>query len=326
MIRPGFWTDAAMLRLPVPCRLLYIGIWTVADHWGQLPDDALEVKASVYPNDFTEAQVRKWIDMLVDAGRMVRAVDSESGRAYLVIPKWRQHQSIHKNLLATQNWCVNPENLKANGNATVTLPPVADGPTPKVDQIRSDQTRPEDEAPAGPAPARLVFDHWVKAMGKSANTKFLPTTQRYKKVLARFKDGFSVDQLCRAVDGCKLTPHNMGQNDRQALFNDLELICRTVENVERFIEATAGPAPGAAALKPPEQRRIEEQEVRESEADPYAEPTDEEIAAGKAQMAKIYEMAGGKPGAGYVAKKPGTAEAESRERQKRELEEWERTQ
>jgi hypothetical protein len=29
----------------------------------------------------------------------------------------------------------------------------------------------------------------------------------------------------------------MGQNDRQALFNDLELICRTVENVERFMGA-----------------------------------------------------------------------------------------
>ena len=175
----------------------------------------------------------------------------------------------------------------------VTGEPQQPATEPATDRSGADRSGVEGTtAPAGPTPARLVFDHWVKVMGKDKSTKFLPTTRRYKAVLARFKDGFSVDQLCRAVDGCKLTPHNMGQNDRQTLYNDLELICRTVENVEKFIERSSNPAPEPSAPLSTDQRRQAEQEERDRirAATPDRPDTPEEIAEAAAARARIKEM------------------------------------
>jgi uncharacterized protein YdaU (DUF1376 family) len=77
-----------------------------------------------------------------------------------------------------------------------------------------------------------VFNHWAKVMGKNNQSKF--NAKRKGAVNSRFKEGYTVDQIKQAIDGCANTPHNMGQNDRGELYNDLELICRNGSNVERF--------------------------------------------------------------------------------------------
>lgn len=84
--------------------------------------------------------------------------------------------------------------------------------------------------------ADMVFEHWRRVMGKNARTAF--DQKRRKAVEARLADGYTVEDLFRAVYGCALTPHNMGQNDRNERFDDLELICRDAAHVDRF-KATA---------------------------------------------------------------------------------------
>jgi phage replication O-like protein O len=79
---------------------------------------------------------------------------------------------------------------------------------------------------------KKVFEYWRKVMGK--NGRVLLTKDRKTKIQARLKEGYTVEDLKLAVDGCKLTPHNMGKNDRNTPFNDIELICRKGSNVERF--------------------------------------------------------------------------------------------
>jgi hypothetical protein len=121
-----------------------------------------------------------------------------------------------------------------------------DGAEQVPDQCRegaSEEKRIEEKRTEGKysVKAKEVFDHWVSVMGKQASTKFPSTSKRYINVVARLKEGFSVDDLKRAVDGCKATPHNMGQNDRGETYNDLELICRNVENVERFMRNAKSP-------------------------------------------------------------------------------------
>jgi uncharacterized protein YdaU (DUF1376 family) len=77
-----------------------------------------------------------------------------------------------------------------------------------------------------------VFSHWKKVMGKNNSSKF--NAKRKAAVKSRLKEGYTAEQIIQAIDGCAVTPHNMGQNDRGELFNDLELICRNGSNVERF--------------------------------------------------------------------------------------------
>lgn len=80
--------------------------------------------------------------------------------------------------------------------------------------------------------AVVVFEHWRKVMRKGPRTAF--DARRRRAVEARLADGYDIDDLRRAIEGCSMTPHNMGQNDRAERYDDLELICRDAAHVERF--------------------------------------------------------------------------------------------
>lgn len=82
-----------------------------------------------------------------------------------------------------------------------------------------------------------IFNHWKEVMQKSDASKL--TKERLTKVSQRLKDGYTVDQIKMAIDGCAMTPHNMGQNDNGKRYDDLELICRTGGGLERFANNTA---------------------------------------------------------------------------------------
>jgi hypothetical protein len=48
------------------------------------------------------------------------------------------------------------------------------------------------------------------------------------------KLGYSADQLCEAISGCSLTPHNQGHNDRGQRFDGLQVILRNADQIDRF--------------------------------------------------------------------------------------------
>ena len=88
-----------------------------------------------------------------------------------------------------------------------------------------------------------IFDYWVETMGKTAATKL--TKNRIACVSARLKDGYTVDQIKLAITGCARSPHHMGQNNEGTIYDDLTLICRNGENIERFSENIAKVIPNA---------------------------------------------------------------------------------
>jgi hypothetical protein len=66
------------------------------------------------------------------------------------------------------------------------------------------------------------------------NAKFVG--KRRKAVIARLKEGYSVEELKEAILGCKGDPfYSKGQNDHKTVYDDLELICRDGTKVEKFI-------------------------------------------------------------------------------------------
>jgi len=87
--------------------------------------------------------------------------------------------------------------------------------------------------------AMEVFDHWVFVMKKTGSTKL--TADRKKLITARLKEGYSVNDIKQAINGCSVTPHNMGINDRNTRYNGLEIICKNGANLERFIENAINP-------------------------------------------------------------------------------------
>ncbi len=106
---------------------------------------------------------------------------------------------------------------------------------------------PLEEPLVKPPPDVEVFDFWKEFFG---HPRAFFDEKRRKAVKARLREGYSVDDLILAVRGCKLTPHNMGQNDRQEIYDDIELICRDTSHVERFISRAEMGANGNGFSKP----------------------------------------------------------------------------
>lgn len=90
------------------------------------------------------------------------------------------------------------------------------------------------------SPKDQVFAHWSAAItarngGKGKAPIF--DSNRKAKVEARLKEKYTVEDLCRAIDGCFATPFNRGDNANGKAYLDLELICRDASHVDGFIEA-----------------------------------------------------------------------------------------
>lgn len=83
-------------------------------------------------------------------------------------------------------------------------------------------------------PSERVFAHWVWMMGKNPLRARLDITRR--GVLAKALALYDEETLMLAIDGCAGSAWHAGENDRGRPFNDIELILRNAQHVERFVE------------------------------------------------------------------------------------------
>lgn len=93
-------------------------------------------------------------------------------------------------------------------------------------------------APSPPATdaVRTVFDAWREATGKQGTV--LDKTR--SKVIRKALDDYPLDDVLDAVRGWRHDPHNRGENDRRRPFNDLGLLLRDSERIERFRDLERG--------------------------------------------------------------------------------------
>ena len=79
----------------------------------------------------------------------------------------------------------------------------------------------------------VVFDYWRSVMN---HPKAKLDRKREKAISGRLKDDYTQADLCAAIDGCKRSPWNMGQNPGATIYDDIELICRDATHVDKFIK------------------------------------------------------------------------------------------
>ena len=94
-IKPEFWEDEKLAKLPVHARLLFIGTWNFADDNGVLLANPILMKSHIFPyEDIGISTISEWIDMLVENGMLIRT--TYNGKDYLVIRKFLIHQKINR--------------------------------------------------------------------------------------------------------------------------------------------------------------------------------------------------------------------------------------
>ena len=94
-IKPEFWEDEKLAKLPVHARLLFIGTWNFADDNGALLANPVLMKSHIFPyEDIGISTISEWIDILVENGMLIRT--TYNGKDYLVIRKFLIHQKINR--------------------------------------------------------------------------------------------------------------------------------------------------------------------------------------------------------------------------------------
>ncbi|MGE0971153.1 replication protein [Klebsiella sp. WOUb02] len=80
-------------------------------------------------------------------------------------------------------------------------------------------------------PVRLVFTHWQ-------TEHHHPTAKlddkRRKRIKARLAEGFTADELCRAISGAKGDPWLMGKNPSRKRYDGIETLLRDAAQVEKL--------------------------------------------------------------------------------------------
>jgi hypothetical protein len=90
-IKPGFFTNDGLAELPALTRLLFIGLWTIADRAGRLEDRPKRIKAEVLPYDDCDIDA-----MLADLDRLGFIQRYEAaGACAIQIVTWDKHQNPH---------------------------------------------------------------------------------------------------------------------------------------------------------------------------------------------------------------------------------------
>lgn len=84
----------------------------------------------------------------------------------------------------------------------------------------------------------LVFNHWIETMEKDpARTKL--NGKRTSVIKARFKEGYSVEDLCQAISGARSDRFLMGKENGSPGYTDLTTILRDGAQVERLRDLAA---------------------------------------------------------------------------------------
>ncbi len=154
-IKPGFFTNEDLVELDFATRLLFAGLWTVADREGRLQDRPKKIKIDVFPAD--NLDIDAMLQALHDAKFIQRY--EVNGSKFIQISSWDKHQNPHHTEKAS-------EIPGPNGEITVKAP-LKTGDAQKqdggnlADSLIPDSLIPDSEKSAGkPADLPGFAEFW----------------------------------------------------------------------------------------------------------------------------------------------------------------------
>lgn len=96
-IKPGFFTNELLVALPFEYRLLFAGLWTLADREGRLENRPLRIKMALFPADNVDCA--HGLEALEASGFITFYEANEV--AYIAINEFSKHQNPHHKEVAS---------------------------------------------------------------------------------------------------------------------------------------------------------------------------------------------------------------------------------
>jgi len=93
-LRPTFFANEYLAALPFEARLLFAGLWTIADRRGRLEDRPLRIKGALFPYD--NLDVDGLLQLLADSEDEFIIRYEVVGKRYIQITNFEKNQHVHK--------------------------------------------------------------------------------------------------------------------------------------------------------------------------------------------------------------------------------------
>lgn len=296
-IKPSFFMNENIVELSIEARLLFIGLWTLADREGRLENRPRKIKMSLFPADeinvsellsniskygfielynidgmdiiqilnFVKHQTPHGLEKdsdLPDQNGMYTVYErSQKNKTVVGKPKLVNKSELNDfysktGLFSTnidtnngfnssdmgiQNGSVNNTEQDNNSYKTVSISD-QNALNPESFNLNPESfnknTCPSNDEPVPEKPKsnfkneiQEIFEFWKTTFNK--NNRTLLDDPRKKKVLARLKQGYSVEDIKRAIVGYSKSQFHIEGNH-----TDLSLICRDSAHLEKFLDTS----------------------------------------------------------------------------------------
>jgi hypothetical protein len=90
-IKPGFFKNDDLAQCEYGARLMFVGLWCLADREGRLEDRPIRIKGELFPYDNCEVAV--WLQQLTELGFITRY--EVAGSKFIQVNKFKKHQNPH---------------------------------------------------------------------------------------------------------------------------------------------------------------------------------------------------------------------------------------
>lgn len=198
-IKPNFFKNDILGGLDPLARILFSGLWCLADREGRLEDRPLRIKAEILPFDDCDADAL--LSVLHENGFITRY--SSDGKNYIDIPKFSSHQ--HPNIKEAESVIPPPEadreahftpQKKEHCESTVPSPSAHGESSPLYLKPNTLNLIPHTLNPIPEDPSEEVLSHFEKVTNKSFRDRETPKALITKTL----KKGFSPKELMTATD------------------------------------------------------------------------------------------------------------------------------
>lgn len=238
----------AEIESGLPLRIAYVGLFTVADREGRFKWRPRPLKLAVLPYD--EVDFSRVLDALMTRGFIVKYAN-ETGE-FGCIPSFSKHQVINNRESASD--LPDPDECQAKTGGSTRAARVDDASGTRLEHAqgegkgREGNKEGKEKPPVGQKPDNVadsqaatiegVFDYWRKTMDSPKSQ----LDNKRKEVIRRaLKAGYSPRDLCRAIQGCSLTPHNQGKNERGQKYLGIHVCLKDADQIDRFIANSKAP-------------------------------------------------------------------------------------
>ena len=219
-IKPGFFSNEDLAEIDPIGRLLFIGLWTLADREGRLEDRPKRIKAEILPYD--NCDVDSLLNDLQSYGFIKRY--SAQGKKYMQIVTFSKHQNPHPNekkseippveeadatidnremVESTREMVESTREMQLTTRADSLNPDSLNPDTLNIDSVDSDESTSDARKKSDNVPYQEIVERYHRICPSLRRVKEL-TAKRRTAIKARFlslgKDLNKLDEFLQKVE------------------------------------------------------------------------------------------------------------------------------